>query len=221
MPLGPLKPVSLADRAYDELLAALLSGALEPDRPLVQDVLAAQLGISRTPLREALMRMERQGLVRATGRSFVVPELQPGDVDELYGVREAVEPYAAQLLVQRGPRAVERVAAALAELASRSFDTGSAAYEVNRLAHRSVVEACGNRILLEVFDDLWSRGVALRSWADYYTSASVAVDVEADHADLLVALRSGSPERAREAMAEHIRAGLRRHPPHTAEAQRG
>ena len=211
MSLGPIRSVSLADRAYEQLVAALLRGALSAEQPLVQDVLAEQLGISRTPVREALLRMERQGLVRASGRSFVVPELSERDVAELYSVREAVEGHAARLLVEQGPQAVERVATELRQLADQSWTTGDAAYHVNRLAHRSVVQATGNRVLLEVFDDLWGRAVTLRAWADYYASTPMNIDVESDHAALLSSLRSGSPDRAQQAMVEHVREGLHRH----------
>ena len=89
--------------------------------------------------------------------------------------------------------------------------TGDAAYHVNRLAHRSVVQATGNRVLLEVFDDLWGRAVTLRAWADYYASTPMNIDVESDHAALLSSLRSGSPDRAQQAMVEHVREGLHRH----------
>ena len=211
MSLGPIQPVSLADRAYDQLVAALLRGALSAGQPLVQDVLAEQLGISRTPVREALLRMERQGMLRASGRSFVVPELSGRDLEELYSVREAVEGHAARLLVEQGPQAVERVAMELHELAEQSWTTGDAAYHANRLAHRSVIQATGNRVLLEMFDDLWGRAVALRIWADYYASTPMEGDVEFDHELLLSALRSGSPDRAQQAMVEHVREGLHRH----------
>ena len=133
------------------------------------------------------------------------------DLEEIYSVREAVEGHAARLLVGQGPQAVERVAMEMHALAEQSWTTGDAAYHANRLAHRSVVQATGNRVLLEMFDDLWGRAVALRIWADYYASTPMEGDVEFDHELLLSALRSGSPDRAQQAMVEHVREGLHRH----------
>lgn len=202
---------SLADTAYDRLVAAILEGALAAGDRLVQDDLAEQLGISRTPVREALLRMERAGLVRASsGRGFVVPELTHTDLEQLYGLREAVEGHAARLVAERGGRAVERVAEALRDLAARTWPTGTDAYHANRLAHRAIVEAAGNDLLLEVYDDVWGRGVALRGWGDYYAAQPSVLDIEGDHADVLRALQA-SPAAAAEAMIDHVRQGLARH----------
>jgi len=85
-----------------------LSGELSPGDRLVQDVLAVRLGISRTPVREALQRLEREGTIRsAGGRGHVVPELTHEDIAHLYEVREAVEGQAARLVATRAAASAE------------------------------------------------------------------------------------------------------------------
>jgi DNA-binding GntR family transcriptional regulator len=213
--LSRIKSSSLADLAYERLTEALLSGELSPGDRLVQDVLALRLGISRTPLREAFQRMEREGTIRAAeGRGYVVPELTRADIGHLYEVREAVEGQAARLVAARAAASVDDIEATLARLSATAGPSGQDAFQANRLAHRAVVEAAGNPLLLELFDDLWGRGVTFQAWGDYYASVEADIDLVTDHADVLAALRSGDPDRAAAVMVAHVREGLTRHDDH-------
>src|SRR5829696_5482650 len=158
MSLSRIHASSLADLAYERLTDALLSGELAPGDRLVQDVLALRLGISRTQVREALQRMQREGTIRAAaGRGYVVPELTSEDIGHLYEVREAVEGQAARLVAARASSSVDDIEAALRRLSAADGPSGRDAFQANRLAHRAVVEATGNPFLLEAFDDLWGR----------------------------------------------------------------
>ena len=216
MSLSRIESTSLADLAYERLTEALLSGDLSPGDRLVQDVLALRLGISRTPVREALQRMEREGTIRAAaGRGYVVPELTREDIGHLYEVREAVEGQAARLVAARAAAAaVDRIEVELGRLSAAAGTGGRDAFQANRLAHRAIVEAAGNRFLLELFDDLWGRSVTLQAWGDYYASAPAGIDLVTDHADVLAALRSGDPDHAGAVMVAPVREGLTRHQDH-------
>jgi DNA-binding GntR family transcriptional regulator len=210
--LQPIRSSSLADLAYERLTEALLSGELSPGDRLVQDALALRLGISRTPVREALQRLEREGTIRSAGvRGHVVPELSAEDIAHLYEVREAVEGQAARLVAARATASVDGIEATLRRLSADAGPSGRDAFRANRLAHRAVVQATGNPFLLEAFDDLWGRSVTLQAWGDYYASVHTAIDLVTDHADVLAALRSGDPDAAARAMVDHVRAGLHRH----------
>jgi DNA-binding GntR family transcriptional regulator len=215
VPLRPIQSSSLAELAHQRLTEALLSGELSPGDRLVQDVLALRLGISRTPLREALQRMEWEGTIRAAGgRGYVVPELTRADIDHLYEVREAVEGHAARLVAARAASSVDDIEAALRRLSTATGPSGRDAFQANRLAHRAVVESAGNPFLLEFFDDLWGRSVTLQAWGDYYASVDEHIDLVTDHADVLAALRSGDPDHAGAVMIAHVREGLARHQDH-------
>jgi DNA-binding GntR family transcriptional regulator len=213
---------SLADLAYERLTDALLSGELAPGDRLVQDALALRLGISRTPVREALQRMEREGTIRAgEGRGYVVPDLSSTDIGHLYEVREAVEGQAARLVAARATSAVDDIEATLRRLSGAAGSSGPEVFQANRLAHRAVVEASGNPFLLELFDDLWGRSVTMQAWGDYFASVHDHVDLVTDHADVLAALRSGDPDRAAAVMVAHVRDGLGRHQGHRADEALG
>lgn len=88
------RPPSLSDRVYNTLREHVCSGRLPSGQPLQEAGLAAQLGVSRTPVREALGRLASEGLLGTHGRSFVVPVLTETDVDDIYELRLLLEPEA-------------------------------------------------------------------------------------------------------------------------------
>jgi DNA-binding GntR family transcriptional regulator len=91
----PLQPVersaSLGDRVYDLLRDHLRSGRVSWGEPLREAALAGRLGVSRTPVREALARLVSEGLIEAHGRSFTVPSLTREDLDDIYDLRLLLE----------------------------------------------------------------------------------------------------------------------------------
>lgn len=103
----------LVDQATEALRDAIMAGRLRPGARLVQQQLAAELGISRTPLREALRRLEQQGLVTVLGnRGLAVTELSPEALLDTYEVREALDGLAARLAAERmGPGEVAELSA--------------------------------------------------------------------------------------------------------------
>ena len=88
------RPRALSEQVYQTLRANVRNGKLLPGQALQEVQLAEQLGVSRTPVREALTRLASDGLVSADGRSFVVPSLTLADVDDIYEVRGLLEPEA-------------------------------------------------------------------------------------------------------------------------------
>ncbi|WP_156759927.1 GntR family transcriptional regulator [Microbacterium karelineae] len=95
-----------SDRVYEVLREEILEGILEPGVPLAEIEQSARLGVSRTPLREALGRLQSDGLVTLKGaRGLIVSELSPQDVTELFEIREALEVKAARLAALHRDRA--------------------------------------------------------------------------------------------------------------------
>jgi DNA-binding GntR family transcriptional regulator len=94
------RPRSLGDRAYLSLREYLRSGLIRIGQPLQEEDLAAQLGVSRTPVREALTRLASEGLLTSDGRSFVVPTLTECDIEEIYELRLMLEPEALRRVVE-------------------------------------------------------------------------------------------------------------------------
>ena len=201
---------SLADVAYRRLSEALLTGQIPPGQRLVMDQLADQLDISRTPVRDALLRLERENLIEPTGkRGYVVRKMTVDDAFHLYETRVAIEGFAARRVAEIGKPAIEHVRQAI--VASKGKDTDARkAFDANMSIHRAVVEATGNPSLLELFDDIWHRSVGLALFADFLSHDLEQVPVEKRHEPLLVAFGQGT-DASFGAMRDHIRAGLRVH----------
>lgn len=100
--LKPLdRPIALADQVYQTLRDQLRTGRIGPSERLQEVALATQLGVSRTPVREALARLASEGLVEADGRSFAVPGLTSDDLADIYALRSLLEPEAVRLASAR------------------------------------------------------------------------------------------------------------------------
>lgn len=162
---------SLVDRAYGEIKRRILGNFYPPNLKVLEQELAHQLGVSRTPVREALIRLEREGLVEILPRRGmrVVP-VSPEDMREIYELLTCLESWAAGALAERRPSeadirplvdAVEDM-----DLALKDGDLGAWA-EADERFHRLLLELAGNRRLtrmaLTVFDQVHrARMVTLR-----------------------------------------------------------
>jgi DNA-binding GntR family transcriptional regulator len=97
---------TLAERVYENLRDRIVAGALGTDVPIRQDAVAAELGMSKIPVREALARLEQVGLlVGRTNRGYVVPPMSVEDIEDICSLRLAVEPRAAAFAVARADEA--------------------------------------------------------------------------------------------------------------------
>ena len=210
MPLKSIKPSRqrLADGVYAQLRELISQGELGPDDHLIQEKLAAELQISRTPVREALMRLEQEGVLEVSGRgNFRLYRMTDDEVDELYQARAALEGQAARILTVRRNRVDSVDLRRTIEREERISDTTVRAYfEANRNIHRRFVELAGNRFLLEMFDSIWGRATAFQLFA-----AIENVDLAkslGDHMTLVDVIESGDPMFALEAFGRHIQDGL-------------
>ena len=101
-------------RIHDEIRARLLAGEIGPGDRLVDHVLAAGMGVSRMPVREALLQLTHEGYLDSTSRGFMLPSLSPQRVAEVFTLRKLLEPHAAALAAQaRDPQRLQEMRAAL------------------------------------------------------------------------------------------------------------
>lgn len=101
-------------RIHDEIRARLLAGEIGPGDRLVDHVLAAGMGVSRMPVREALLQLTHEGYLDSTSRGFMLPSLSPDRVAEVFTLRKLLEPHAAALAAQaRDPQRLAEMRAAL------------------------------------------------------------------------------------------------------------
>ncbi|WP_310961255.1 GntR family transcriptional regulator [Nocardioides terrisoli] len=208
-----MKPIdrmgtTLADSAYQRISEALLAGTIEPGARLVMDQLAEQLDISRTPVRDALLRLEREGMIEPSGRrGYTVREFVPDDSVHLYQAREAVECYSARMAAELGKPAFDYIKKVVDSVGGTDLGDVQAVYRANLAVHRSFVEVLENPVMLDVFDEIWQGARGLAMFADYLAHERNRVSVSRAHEPLVRALRKG-PEAAYEEMSAHIRAGL-------------
>ncbi len=202
------RPAGLANQVYKTLRESLGSHVIRPGQRLQEAALALQLGVSRTPVREALARLESEGLIAADARSFVVPVLSDVDVDEIYELRGLLEP-AALAQVARSvadPATLPRITTALrdAEAADRN-DDADAFIEANARFHAAWHDLVTNRRLL--------RAIALCAGHVRYlrvltlNNAAARKAALAGMRNILGALRKRDGVRATKVMREHLRVG--------------
>jgi DNA-binding GntR family transcriptional regulator len=202
---------SVVDRAHAALRERILSGELGPGERLHQEALSAELGVSRTPVREALGRLAADGLVELLPqRGARVADLRPEDMAAAYEARLAIEPVAARLAAARGggEGATAAMRAAVAAHRRAGGDVASA-FQANRAFHLAVVEAAGNPFLLRFAEGLWATRLGLRVYEEQRESPDlIAADADA-HERIADAVAAGDPEAAEALMREHIGCAMR------------
>lgn len=129
------RPAGLADRVYHQLRDSIGNHQIRPGERLQEVNLAAQLAVSRTPVREALARLESEGMIVVEGRGFVVPELTDTDIEEIYQLRFLLEPAAASSAVAE--------ITSVADLASMSSEIDDAVAADKNGDFRAFLEANG------------------------------------------------------------------------------
>jgi DNA-binding GntR family transcriptional regulator len=201
--------VRLADFVYRQIFDAVVSGRVPPGERLVQEVLADEMDVSRTPVREALLRLEAEGILEASERGgFMVRSLDLAEVRATYELRAAVEGYAARLVAEQGdPDAIELIRSTIAQAADGAA-SAEEGYDLNRRVHRSIVEATGNAMFLETVDSIWGRGQAFRMFAKMHAADLHFLHADPSHDDVLAAIERGDGRAAQEAMTAHILSGL-------------
>jgi DNA-binding GntR family transcriptional regulator len=149
------RPRSLSDRTYHALRDHLLSGRFADGQLLPEAGLAAQLGVSRTPVREALARLASEGLLESAGRSFVLPALSRADIDDIYELRLMLEPEAVCQAAGRiaGSAQLREIRDQVAAMtAAHAADDTEAFTEANYRYRAAWLELVPNRRLLRAIE---------------------------------------------------------------------
>jgi len=140
---------------YDQLRALILSEEIGPDTMLVETSLATRLGVSRTPIREALRRLEQDGLVERTSRGTRVVERSPEQILEIYELRILLEGQAARAAAERATSLdINRLRAIHEQMEAAGPDDDQHRVRLNRLFHEALWAASHNGTLVEVIDRL-------------------------------------------------------------------
>ncbi len=196
-----------AERVYDDLREAIIGGEYTPGERLRTEALAERFGTSRTPVREALVLLEGDGLVELEPRrGAVVRSFDAADLVDLYEVRAILEARAAQLAALRLTREDLDVLDATCDRAESVAGSGKVAIETliasNDEFHRVIVEASGSARLTAALRTV--AGIPRPFKAAFWKNGAERTRSLSAHREIVAALRSRSAERAESAMRLHV-----------------
>lgn len=215
-PSGPVASTSsdddLADlpggeRAYQTLIRAISRGELRSGARLRENDLVERIGLSRTPVRAALAKLEEQGLVVNVGaRGLMVAELDQGAVCELYAMREVLEGTAAKLAARHASDVEISLLREIIERDAALTDPAALA-ENNRLFHTTLYRSSHNRYLLRMLRSI-HEAMLLLGQTTLATSGRAEVS-RREHSELVTALEQRDAEAAERYARQHIGAALK------------
>jgi DNA-binding GntR family transcriptional regulator len=198
--------VPLRDEVYRQVLAQLQRGVLAPGSRVRDVSLAAQLGVSRTPVREALLRLAREGVLETTlGRGFRVRPLDSAELREVGTILGALEALALRLSPPLDPARRERLQQLDRRLEQTRGDV-STCLDLEDEWHGVLLEACPNRRLLELVGSL--RQIPRRYLAAYMQAAGRLSLSTLPHAKILKALAEGGADSGAAVFEQQWRRGL-------------
>jgi DNA-binding GntR family transcriptional regulator len=208
-PLG--RSTTRSDLVAASIKSAILSGRLQPDEVLVERRLAEQLGVSKTPVREALIALTSSGLLTPTrNRGIAVRRLRAEDVQRIYEMRMLVEPWAAAQVAGGGRFDVAEARRALEDAAQRlAADDHGGLSMANRRFHRCLYSTCPNELVVRTLDDLQdltALGTVSLLWEQWPTWR----DEAQEHHEILAAVEAGDADGTERLVRGHIQRSITR-----------
>ena len=188
--------------AYSLILEAIDIGVYKPGDRLVESDLADRFGVSRTPIREALQRLETQSLLTRDGRSLIVSSLDHSQMAELYIVRAELEGLAANLAAKHATSEEIKVLQDMVDSDRNIISDPSSLARSNRRFHKQIHLASHNRFLIKQLD-LVHRSMALMATTSLAADGRGAVAVE-EHQAIVTAIADGDSTEASEKLRNHI-----------------
>jgi len=198
-----------ADRAYQVLKQQLLSGYYAPGTQLKEEALAAQLHVSRTPVRSALKRLLADGLaVSSQGRGVRVAAWTQRDIEEIFQLRLLLEPYAAQLATECRPDGLLAQLHACNQDMARAIAAGGDSMvpqvqSANSRFHHALLDASGSSRLRQILATMIDMPIITRSF--YLRSRDDLAQSLRHHQDLTIAVEAGDGGLAHQVMQLHLR----------------
>jgi DNA-binding GntR family transcriptional regulator len=188
--------------AYRLILEAIDTGVYRPGDRLVESELADRFGVSRTPIREALQRLETQSLLSRDGRSLIVASLDHNQLSELYAVRAELEGLAARLAARHASKEEVSLLREMVEEDRALVDDPAALSRANRRFHKQIHLASHNRYLVQQLE-MVHRTMALMATTSLAAEGR-GVDALAEHDAIVSAIAAGDEQRAGDALKQHI-----------------
>lgn len=202
-PIGD-KPDSLSGIVFQAIRDAIVTKSLTPGEAVTEAKLAAQLNVSKTPVREALLRLRHIGLVERDGRGLRIARPSPGAITNAYELRSSLEQASARYAAGRATE-VQRdtiLNLARASLSAADQGDGQGFRERDDKFHRAVAGACGNVLLNASVDDALILTAALR--ARDVPAGGDSIECAQEHVRIGEAVRDGDATLAAQRMGQHV-----------------
>jgi DNA-binding GntR family transcriptional regulator len=198
----------LSDEAVLRIRDMLMSGALSPGSRIREAPLAQDLGMSRTPVRDGLRRLEAEGLIREIPhQGYLVVEVSADELRDIYRVRSALEGLAAEQAAARlGRIDLARLEDLIDAMAAELDGDQARLAELNQQFHRTIAEASGNAFLISLLSDVDAVSQRFRRAAVGISTRRI--DAQAQHQQLFDALRARDGDQARQIADEHTASAL-------------
>lgn len=195
----------LREIVYEELKMQILKGKITPGSRMMEVEMAEQMGVSRTPIREAIRKLEKEGLVTIEPRKGAyASEISKKDMTEIIEVREFLEGLAAYYAAERGTdeqkAAMEKTCAKYDEAVEARNSQDMIKYDTE--FHHQIVEAAENHILVHIMEQL--QELVLRFRYLYYDTFKRGEDMPPEHHAILDAIIAGNAGQAQERAFSHI-----------------
>ncbi|MEC9310210.1 MAG: GntR family transcriptional regulator, partial [Pseudomonadota bacterium] len=188
--------------AYALILEAIDVGVYRPGDRLVESDLAERFGVSRTPIREALQRLETQSLLERDGRSLIVASLDHNQMAELYVVRRELEGLAARLAAQHATEEEIRVLQEMVKADDQLVDDPTELAKANRRFHEQIHLASHNRYLVQQLN-LVHRTMALMATTSLAAKGRGKI-AQSEHKGIVDAISRRDADAAADALKDHI-----------------
>lgn len=196
---------------YARLRAMVLESELMPGANYLEQDLADELSVSRTPVREALILLQKEGLVEVVPRHGVrILPLAAADMAEIYTILTALEPEAVRLIVERGvDEEILRPLVESTDAMQAAFDKGDMrAWAVaDETFHLAVIDRCGNRRLIDIVFNCWDRVHRARQMTLRLRPPSDPARSISEHRQVIEALRNGDSAAGAEIYRKHRQRG--------------
>ena len=212
---------TIQEKVYGVMKDSITRNSLLPGQPLSIDKLARDLGVSPTPVREALARLAGDGLVERTqNKTALVAGISAEDVRQVYEVRRLLEPYAARLLVKRlsinpnleeSLREIKEEAEEIQEILATTISLTASKYktylEIDLRLQEVILEALVNPLLGNIFSLVGNHSLRIRSFVEASAKRSkgkILYNINGEHLAVVEALLGGDSERVQEVVEKHL-----------------
>lgn len=203
--MHPMK-TTLKQQAYTTIRSKILRCEYEPNAFLNEDFLCQELNMSRTPVRDALSRLEQENLVKIMPKKgFLVAPLSLNEINIIYETRILLEPYIIRTYGHKISKELQERMELIMKTMEESIDDMERIYDLDDEFHRLIVHLCSNKYLISCYDSINAQNLRLRVLSGHQNRARLIATQE-EHMDILRQIVKKDYDKAADAIEKHLSA---------------